>query len=213
MKTEELIGVLATGLRPVRRGAAATRLAWRAAAGGVVAVALLLAILGARADLAPSLAVPGFWLKWAFTLTLAVGSFAAALRLGRPDARMGALWIPLALPPLAVGVLALVELAGAPAEVRADLWLGSTWQRCLVFVTALSLPVLIGVLSALRQLAPTQLALTGLLAGLLAGSISAAVYVLHCPEVSAAFLATWYTLGILASGAIGALSGPRLLRW
>jgi hypothetical protein len=28
-----------------------------------------------------------------------------------------------------------------------------------------------------------------------------------------AFVATWYTLGIAATGALGALLGPRLLRW
>jgi hypothetical protein len=38
-------------------------------------------------------------------------------------------------------------------------------------------------------------------------------YALTCPEDGAAFLATWYGLGILAVGGLGALLGPRLLRW
>jgi hypothetical protein len=213
MKTDELIGALATGLTPVRRGEAAARLAWRAAAGGLVSAALLLAVLGARPDLLPTLAVPGFWMKWAFTLAFAAAAFAAALRLGRPEARMGGFWLIVALPPLAIGALAVLELAGAPAELRPQLLFGSTWQRCLFFVAGLSLPVLIGALSALRHLAPTRLGLAGFQAGLLAGSVSASVYVLHCPESTAAFLATWYTLGILAAGGAGAMAGRVLLRW
>ena len=50
-------------------------------------------------------------------------------------------------------------------------------------------------------------------AGLLAGAFAAAVYCLHCPETSAIFVLIWYSLGILATSLLGALLGPRLLRW
>jgi len=73
--------------------------------------------------------------------------------------------------------------------------------------------VLAGIVWAFRRLAPTNLPLAGLLAGLASGSAAAVVYALFCPETTAAFLATWYTLGILAAGLIGLLVGPRLLRW
>ncbi|MFX4982815.1 NrsF family protein, partial [Acinetobacter baumannii] len=34
-----------------------------------------------------------------------------------------------------------------------------------------------------------------------------------CAEATALFVISWYTLGIAASAALGALAGPRLLRW
>ena len=37
----------------------------------------------------------------------------------------------------------------------------------------------------------------GAAAGLAAGAFAATVYCLHCPEVSAIFVLTWYSLGIL----------------
>jgi hypothetical protein len=62
-------------------------------------------------------------------------------------------------------------------------------------------------------MAPTRLRATGAVIGLAAGGISAALYSLHCPEAGASFVLTWYTLGILAPALLGALLGPRLLRW
>ena len=48
---------------------------------------------------------------------------------------------------------------------------------------------------------------------LTAGGFGALVYCLHCPEVGAPFVALWYSLGIVLPSAVGALVGPRLLRW
>ena len=56
-------------------------------------------------------------------------------------------------------------------------------------------------------------ALTGFLAGLLAGGLGAAAYAANCPDDSPLFVMTWYPVGILALGAIGALAGSRVLRW
>jgi hypothetical protein len=66
---------------------------------------------------------------------------------------------------------------------------------------------------AMRELAPTRLRLAGAGTGLLAGSLGALVYSLHCPESAAPFIAFWYLLGMLIPTALGALLGPRLLRW
>jgi hypothetical protein len=49
--------------------------------------------------------------------------------------------------------------------------------------------------------------------GLTAGALGAAVYALHCDEMAAPFLATWYLLGMTIPALIGAGAGPRLLRW
>ena len=49
--------------------------------------------------------------------------------------------------------------------------------------------------------------------GFIAGGLAATVYAFHCPESTAAFVATWYTLGIVLCGLIGWLLGPLVLRW
>jgi hypothetical protein len=38
-------------------------------------------------------------------------------------------------------------------------------------------------------------------------------YCLHCPEMEIPFWGVWYLLGLLLSTVIGALIGPRVLRW
>ena len=77
----------------------------------------------------------------------------------------------------------------------------------------LSVPVFIAVFWALRGLAPTRLVLTGAVGGLLSGAVATLAYCLHCPEMGVAFWGVWYVLGMLLPTAIGALLGPRLLRW
>jgi len=91
--------------------------------------------------------------------------------------------------------------------------LGHSWSVCPWRVLALSGPIFLGLLWAFRAFAPTQLRLAGALAGVSAGALGAMVYGLHCPESSALFLLTWYSLGIGLAAAVGALLGPRLLRW
>jgi hypothetical protein len=62
-------------------------------------------------------------------------------------------------------------------------------------------------------MAPTDLKLAGLLAGITAGSTGALIYALQCPETSPAFLLLWYGLAIAAAGAAGRAAGPLVLRW
>jgi len=80
-------------------------------------------------------------------------------------------------------------------------------------VLALSMPIFIGLLWSFRRLAPTRLRAAGAAAGLAAGAWAATLYCLHCPEVSAIFVLTWYSLGIGLAAALGALIGPYFLRW
>jgi hypothetical protein len=93
------------------------------------------------------------------------------------------------------------------------MWLGKTWKKCPWLVLMLSAPIFVGLLWSFRRLAPTRLRAAGAAAGLAAGSWAATLYCLHCPEVSALFVLTWYTLGIGMAAAIGALLGPRMMRW
>jgi hypothetical protein len=93
------------------------------------------------------------------------------------------------------------------------LLLGSSWSACPWRIVVLSLPSFALLLRAVKGFAPIRLRLAGAGAGLLAGAIGALVYLLHCPELAAPFLLVWYTLGMLLPAALGALAGPRVLRW
>lgn len=213
MKTDDLIKLLATGTGAVEPHAAARRYAIALGWGASGAAALMAILLGVRPDLADAARLPMFWVKIAFVACLAAASVPAALRLSRPGARLA--WVPgaLALPVLVMWILAAAALITAQPAQRAELFFGETWASCPINVAMLSAPVFIAVLWAMKGLAPTRLSLAGSAAGLVSGATGALVYTLHCPELAAPFLGFWYLIGMLIPTAVGALLGPRLLRW
>ncbi len=213
MRTDDLVELLANGDVAVDAHAPARRAAAAFALAIVASFALMAVVLGVQPDLAAEARQPMFWAKAAFALALAVGGFAATHRLARPGVRLGAVPAALAVPLAAMWVLAAVTLLRAAPGERAALFFGETWLSCPFSITLLAAPVFVAVLWALRGFAPTRLALAGAAAGLSAGAAGAAVYTLHCPELAAPFLGFWYVLGMLIPTALGALIGPRVLRW
>ena len=113
---------------------------------------------------------------------------------------------------LAILLLAGLQM-GAPGADMPGLVMGRSSRVCAIYVTLTALPTLAATFWALRRLAPTRLTLAGAGAGLFAGAAGAFVYCFHCTEEAAPFIAIWYTLGIGAVTAIGALLGRSLLRW
>ena len=211
MKTDALIDMLARDAGPVPRALAARRLSPAAAAGLLVSALVAIAWFGAIPAQMFATAVPWTKMAYAGALALAAGWWTA--RLSRPAA-------PIALPRrvtvlvlLAMVVVGGFSLASTPAGARLDALLGESWPTCPWSVLVLSLPALVGSLWAVRGLAPTRPGAAGFAAGLLAGSVGAFGYSLSCPEASPAFVAIWYTLGIAFTGAVGAVLGPRVLRW
>lgn len=213
MKTDELIGMLARG--GAAADVSALRRRYGAALGwGAFAASLLMAlVLGVRADIMEAAALPMFWLKMAFPAALAAAAMLAAVRLSRPGASLRNVPVMLAAPVLAVWLIAVFALWSVAAPERPALILGHSWAACLVNISFLAAPVLIAMLWAARAAAPTRPALTGAALGLTAGALGAVVYALHCDEMAAPFLATWYLLGMTIPSVIGAGVGFRLLRW
>jgi hypothetical protein len=211
MKTDELIELLAQDAGPAPRALAARRIAPAMALGLLCSATGAIVLIG----LVPQalFAVPAWWLKFGYAAALALAAAWLVARLGRPAAPTRGAWRLLAAIVLAMAVLGIAQWAAGDASQRPGLWLGHSWQTCPASVVALSLPALALALRALRGLAPTRPRLAGLAAGLFAGAVGATGYALACTEVSMAFVATWYSLGILVAGALGALAGPRLLRW
>ncbi|WP_298747156.1 DUF1109 domain-containing protein [uncultured Brevundimonas sp.] len=211
MKTDDLIDALAAGLQPARPARLNPWLLAAAAAASVAAVAIL---LGVRPTLTEALSSPTLFLKGLYTGALAGAALWLGLRAGRPGAdTRGPLVMLLGVVIIAI-LWGVIELAAAPADQRMAVWLGDTWRVCVPNILMVAAVAAIPVFLAGRSLAPTRPSAAGFAFGAATGAIAATAYgVLHCPESTAAFVATWYTLGITAAGLVGAAAGRFALRW
>ncbi|MET0308929.1 MAG: DUF1109 domain-containing protein [Sphingomonas sp.] len=213
MNTDDLITSLSSDVPPVRRGTVGRRILFGMVAGGLVSIALVAGMMGVRPDLGKAMHGFPFWMKWTYTFSLAVGALAMAAQLARPETtRLRGLWL-IAIPILLLASVGAMELIRTPPGEWLKMWLSYSWMQCPWRVLALAMPIFVGLLWSFRRLAPTRLRAAGATAGLAAGAFAATVYCLHCPEVSAIFVLTWYSLGILLATGLGALLGPRLMRW
>lgn len=215
MKTDDLIALLATGDATVAVASTEVRRRFIVAVGGgfAVSVLLMLVVLGFNPRLDAYLSLPMHWVKVVFAVVLAAGALLASVQLARPGGRLGAAPWLIAMPLLAVAVLAFITVINAAPAERPGLWFGNTWAVCPLSIALLSLPTLILVAWAMRAMAPTRMRLAGAAAGLFAGASGAVAYTLHCPELAAPFIAVWYVLGTLVPTGLGAWLGPRVLRW
>lgn len=213
MKTDDLIGLLAADAAPVSRHTGARRLGLSLGTGALLAVAWVSAVFGLRADLADVVLTGPFVLKMAVPLAVAVLGAMAVFRMGHPGMPVGRVGRLLTVPVLVLWVLALLVWGAAEPAERSSLVFGNTWRVCSFNVALTAMPVLMLALWFLRGMAPTRPDWAGAAAGWLAGGVGAAAYALYCPEMDAPFLAIWYVLGMLLPAGLGALVGPRILRW
>jgi hypothetical protein len=211
MKTNELVDLLATGAGPAPRAVAARRLVPMMTLGVLASAAGALAVLGPIP--VEMFATPAPWIKLVYAAALAGAAAWLAARLGRPVARTAGPVRAVLLVVAAMALLGVLSLLAAPAAERLAAVLGHSWLRCPFNVLALSIPALAGALWALRGLAPTRLNAAGLAAGLMAGALGAFGYAFSCTELSPAFVAIWYSLGVGLAGVLGTLFGPKVLRW
>ncbi len=209
----DLAQKLSANLVPVSPWQVPRRLVLGFGGGLLVSVALVLAVLGARPDMAQALHTAMFWVKLVYPLCLATIAGFAAERLARPAASAHARLVWLPLPFVLVLVVALTTFLLAPSAARDSMLMGHSARLCPFLVLACALPPLMGLVWAMRGLAPTRLSETGFVIGLAAGGAGAFAYAWHCNETGAPFLAVWYTLGIAVAALVGWILGPRLLRW
>ncbi len=210
---DELLDRLTIDLTPVPPGHVARRLLIGTGAGMAVSAILLFTLMGLRPDLDVAVTTPMFWLKQSYTVAMALAAGFAAERLARPAASLGrrAIWI--AVPVLFLACIAAIQYFGAPQAARGPLILGETARVCSLRILLFAIPPLAGLIWAMRGLAPVNLRRAGAAIGLAAGGAGAFVYALYCAESAAPFLLIWYTLGMAAAAAAGAILGPRLLYW
>lgn len=211
MKTQTLIEMLARGAGPAPRAVVLRRFAPVVVLGLALSAAMALLWLGPIPQ--AMWAGPAPWMKLAYAGLLAAAAAWCAGRLGRPLARLRRPRAAVGAVLLAMAGLGLVAWALTPEGERMAAVMGHSWSGCPFNVFLLSLPALAGTLWALRGLAPVRPAAAGSAAGLLAGALGAAGYALACTETAPTFVAIWYTAGMGLTVLLGALLGPKLLRW
>lgn len=213
MKTDDLITMLASGPDVAAPKLPLAYFARQIGAGLLLSALLMLAFLGLRPNMAELAMLPAFWIKMAFVIALATSGWLAVTRLSAPGAPVRPLRWLIGLPILLIWSVAAMSMMNTAPEQRAYLFWGDTWHYCSWLIAILALPIFIAVLKVMRQMAPTRLRLAGAGAGFAAGTAATLIYSFHCPEIAAAFIGFWYLLGILIPSVIGALIGPRVLRW
>jgi hypothetical protein len=212
MRTDDLVHALVAD-NATRVASLRQVLAWTIAAAFVVSTLIFMAVLAPRPDAIESLGSIRFDLKFVETILLAVTAGTLVLRLMRPEVRGGRWLLLLLAAPIVLVLAVLAELVVLPPAGWQMATVSKNWLICLTMIPTLSVPLLIAAFYSLRYGAPTRPRLAGAVAGLFAGGIAATLYASHCIDDSPLFVATWYTLAIGFVAVVGALIGPRVLRW
>ncbi len=213
MKTDGLIAMLSTDVEPVDHRRTVRTIGMTVAAGAALAAAVVVIALGFRTDLAGFRALMPVLFKIAFAVAVLVPALLYLIRLARPGGERRTSFLVVALPFLAVALLAALILASAPSSHWGGMIAGHNWLEGLVSIPLIAILPFALIVWAVRQAAPTDLAHTGALVGLVAGALSAAGYALHCIDDTVPFVALWYGGTIALCTLAGWKLGPRLLRW
>lgn len=214
MKTEDLVANLSLDASPGKRWSPVMLLALAVGAGLAIALLFSFLLLPTRNDLMTALMSDHVvMLKIVFAVSVIVITVPIVRELTLPGRSIGAFVFVTLLPFLIITILAAFELSALSLTEWHHVIVGSSWIACLWKVPLLALPSFILLSLSVRQLAPTNLRLTGAFIGLLAGGIGAAGYALHCHDDSVSFVAIAYSLAITEMTLFGALLGPRILKW
>lgn len=213
MRTDDLIDMLGTNVEAVNGTKRRVALLGAIGIGVAAAFCLVAVIFGVPRQALDASFLGLTTLTLAFTLSLTIAG-ARFLSIAARPGKVGRG----ALAAIAVLFSGLVLAAGValsrenPAEWRAMIF-GPQWAACLMCIPVAAVAPFLALVWYLRDEAPTRLRLTGGVAGLVAGGIGTTAFALHHPGGSLAFVAIWFGVPLLLCALIGALLGPRLLRW
>lgn len=213
MKTDDLITMLSTNVERVDTRQVARKIGMAVAAGAAAAIAAVLIVQGARGDLTGPSALAYLPLKLVFTMIVVILTSIALTKLARPGGERRTPIALVALPFVAIILLATISLASAPSSHWERMIVGDQWLECFISIPIIAVAPFAAIIWAVRAMAPTDLSRAGALAGLVAGGVSATAYAFHCMDDSLPFVALWYGGTIVLCTLAGAVLGPRLLRW
>jgi hypothetical protein len=213
MKTDDLVALLSTNVEPVDRYAVVRTLSVAFVGATVAALGIALAALGFRPDLTTTRALIYLAIKLAFAIGVVGLGMIYLVRLARPGGERMTSPFVIAMPFLAVVILAAISLWSAPPAHWERMIVGDEWLECVLSIPIIAIVPFAVSIWAVRKAAPTNLVRAGAIAGLAAGGVSAMAYALHCTDDSLPFIALWYGGTIVLCTLAGAALGPRLLRW
>ncbi len=168
MKTDDLVAALSAHIEPVNRRLLSRTVYIALAAGTVVAFGLMLVGLGVRADLMTDHALMFLLLKLAFTVGVVGVASVYLMRLARPGGERRTSSILAMMPFAAIVLLAAISLGLAPSSHWDEMVMGDEWFECLLSIPIIAIVPFAVIIAAVRRAAPTNLARTGAVAGLVA---------------------------------------------
>src|SRR5260370_13952751 len=211
MKTDDLVAALSTRIEPVNRRLVSWTMGSALLAAAVVALGLMLAGLGIRADLMTARGLTFLALKLAFAIGAVGISSTYLMRLARPGGERRTSSIRIMMPFAAIVLLAAISLGRAPSSHWDEMVMGDQWLECLLSIPIIAIVPFAIIVAAMRKAPPTNLERTGALTGLIAGGVSAMGYALHRTDDSLPLIAIWYGGTILLVTLPCATLWPRLV--
>jgi hypothetical protein len=206
-----LIDILSTNLEPVKSWQVQKTLVGALILGGTAAFCAMLTTVGLRSEVTGGFHLGFLALKLVFVLSLISAGSVLLVRLARPGQGGGKLFASVLVPFFAVGLAGFIALR--QSAVWSRMMGQGQWAICLFCIPLFAAIPFVVLIWALRKGAPTDLMHTGAIAGLVAGALGAAAYAFHCPDDFLPFIAAWYSAAIAFCTLVGAILGPRLLRW
>lgn len=215
MTTDELIATLSRSPEPARPSHFHARVALALVGGVALGLIFLKFTLGFRPDIGVSAAVVAG--KAGLSALIATFAGGLALTLLRPNdggdgqvRRAAGPLVTLVFALLAIGAITLFTTGPSDRFVA---FTGGGFPWCIFLIPLLGLPTAGLLMWAVKDAAPTRLALAGAGVGALSGGAGAMVYAMFCPVDSVAFVTIWYVAGIALASVLGAWAGVKLLRW
>lgn len=213
MKTDELIETLGVTVERVEGQWFRSAFIVALLVGAAVAVCAMESLLGMSASALRESHIGLIILTAAFVVSVVLAGSSYLLRAAYPGMSMrgpAALIVLLVIAFLCAGVAGLLSVQPA---AWSSMVFGPRWTVCLTCIPLFAIGPFIALIWVLRKGAPTKLRSTGAVAGLVAGAVGAGACALHQPGDSLAFIGLWYAGPVLLCALLGALLGPRVLRW
>jgi hypothetical protein len=213
MKTDDLINLLGANIESVKGGQLRNTLLAALAVGAAGALCLMLLILGAPGEAIGKDYLGLKVLGLAFTLGLVAAGASYLRRAARPGEPGRRPLVVIGLLFFAILLASVIALALSHPAAWGGTVFGPQWVACLICIPLFSIVPFASLICALRKDAPTNPVWTGAVAGLVAGALGAAAFTLHQPAGSIPFIVFWHGGPIVVCALVGAILGPRLLRW
>lgn len=177
-----------------------------------VAIAVVAATMGLRADLLAGLPADVVLLRGGVVLMLGVASLIAVVAYARPNVgRHSDGWIwALAAAALFPGIALLSAVEG---RFPKDVLTAPSGLVCLGVSVSIAIFMAAALTLWVRRGATVRVSLQSWLIGLSAGSFATFCYSLHCTSTTVIYAGFWYTGAITMSAGIGRMVLPRVLKW